>query len=164
MTIPARGTRSTTASLRARPLHRCFPPRADLEGEHHPLLDLVAPLEDALEGLLHLLGPDRGEEAEATEVHPEGRDRVPGEAPRRSEDRAVPAEDEEEVGLEPVEPGPVQLDAHDLDATPQPGEEVVEDGADGPLAAVAEDVDAHQPSRRAISSATAAPSRPAPRS
>src|SRR5262249_35802597 len=102
-----------------------------------------------------------------TEVHPEGRDRVPGEAARRGEDRAVPAEDEEEVGLEPIEPPAVQLDADDLEAPAEPGEEPVEDRADRSLSAAPVDVDPHRHgrwSRRALSPATEAASSPTARS
>ena len=106
----------------------------DDRAQEPPLLVLVAPLDDPLEGGVELGEGDLGEEAEAAEVHPEDRDGLVEEAARR-EEGAVAAEHDERVG----EAGhlPARGDAGTRAASDPPAEgggRVVEADPDAPPA------------------------------
>jgi hypothetical protein len=71
----------------------------DVGDEHHPLVVVEVEGENLLQNGEQLLQRDRGEKPERPEVHPQ--DRLPGSAhhPRGGKERAVPAENDEEVAF-----------------------------------------------------------------
>ena len=90
---------ATTTSLRASQWLRVLPLRMCSRVHHAANLDFGAVVAPCVEGRVELRERDLGKEAEGAEVDAEDWGGGAGECAGRSEERAIAAEDDDEVGL-----------------------------------------------------------------